>query len=246
MIPELVSPGERNPHLQKRQFMERSSAVASISKTSLTDMASLYGFQPNLSAITYLGAGDEFQTGLEALNSLPRNYLLFVGLRGGYKRGVLAIQALSILQDKDIQLVFVGPEPLSRREAELISSLNLSERIKFVTPTADELPKVYANARALVFPNLYEGFGFPPIEAMRSGIPVVAAENEINREIYGANVYYFPPDDLAELAAAISHVLANPSQENKGATLRAATDKYTWHQCASETAALYRRVLEKA
>lgn len=246
MIPELVSPGERNPHLQKRKFMERSTAVASISQTSLRDMTALYGFRPSLTAITHLGVGDEFQIGLEALDSLPKNYVLFVGLRGGYKRGGLAIRALSMLQDQDIQLVFVGPEPVSHSEAELIASLDLTERIKFISPTAEELPRVYANARALVFPNLYEGFGFPPLEAMRSGIPVVASENDINREISGKNVHYFPPDDLAGLAATIQNLLAKSGHKIEGANLREATKNYTWHQCALETAALYRKVLESA
>lgn len=246
MIPELMGSNERNPHLQKRMFMEKSTGVASISQTSLRDMVSIYGYQPNISAITHLGVGEEFQLGLEALDSLPAKYLLFVGLRGGYKRGDLAIRALGALEDRDIQLVFVGPEPVSRSEADLIAGLNLTERVKFITPTADELPRVYANARALLFPNLYEGFGFPPIEAMRSGTPVVASENEINREISGKNIHYFPPDDLAALAATIHNLLSKPGQKNDGAKLRESTSKYTWHQCALETAKLYRRVLESA
>jgi glycosyltransferase involved in cell wall biosynthesis len=70
-----------------------------------------------------------------------------------------------------------------------------------------ELATVYANADLFVFPSLYEGFGFPMLEAMSQGVPVIAARSSSLPEVGGEAALYFDPRDPNELATLIRRVL---------------------------------------
>ena len=72
----------------------------------------------------------------------------------------------------------------------------------------DELVSLYRRAAALVFPSLYEGFAFPPLEAMACGCPVAAANSGSVGEVCGDGARLFDPDDPEAIAAAVDEVLA--------------------------------------
>ena len=102
----------------------------------------------------------------------------------------------------------------------------------------DELLGALPRPRAcLLFPSRGEGFGFPPLEAMACGTPVVAAAAGSLPEVLGRAAPLVDPDDADALAAAVERVLADPSPWRERGLARAAG--FTWERCAELTVAAY-------
>ena len=110
----------------------------------------------------------------------------------------------------------------------------------------DQLAAVYAGAAAFVFPSRYEGFGFPPLEAMARGVPVVCARNSSLPEVLGDAPRWVDGFDAAEWAEAIRGVLRDPelvaSMRSAGGSQVA---RFTWAEAARGTWNVYRKVAGK-
>jgi glycosyltransferase involved in cell wall biosynthesis len=103
---------------------------------------------------------------------------------------------------------------------------------------------VYRGAGVLVLPSHYEGFGFPVLEAMGCGTPVICANRASLPEIAGDAAVLVDPDDEAALAEALERVQADTAlraEMVKRGLMRA--QAFTWERTARETLALYDRVL---
>ena len=86
-----------------------------------------------------------------------------------------------------------------------------SDRVEFTGYVSDaELRHMYASADLLVFPSLYEGFGYPPLEALSLGLPVVASNLDVVREICGDTVSYFDPRSVESMRSTIRQCLDGP------------------------------------
>ncbi|HEY5251993.1 MAG TPA: glycosyltransferase family 1 protein [Acidimicrobiales bacterium] len=110
----------------------------------------------------------------------------------------------------------------------------------------DALGQVLAGAAVLAYPSVYEGFGFPPLEAMAVGVPVVATAVGAIPEVVGDGALLVPPGDIDALAAGISDLLTdsdsdNDSQKRTGliARGRARAALFTWEKCGQGLADLY-------
>lgn len=106
----------------------------------------------------------------------------------------------------------------------------------------DELPSVYQAADTYVFPSFTESFGHSMVEAMASGLPVVAAETEVNREVCGDAGKYFDPFDPADCAETLRSVLGDRGQQarmERASVQRA--DDFSWEQYAEWLARIFRR-----
>ncbi len=104
-----------------------------------------------------------------------------------------------------------------------------------------ELAWLLRNAELLVYPSLYEGFGFPPLQAMAAGVPVVATEAGAVPEVVGEAAVTVPPRDPDALASALESVLDDPDEAD---ALRVAgrdrAARFTWTACAEGLEHLYR------
>jgi glycosyltransferase involved in cell wall biosynthesis len=107
-----------------------------------------------------------------------------------------------------------------------------------------ELTRTYASADCFLFPSLLEGFGFPPLEAMASGLPVVCSNRPSLPEVVGTAAITAPPSDQDALAAGVLKVLTN---ETVASDMRARglgqAATFSWAKTASETIAAYRELL---
>jgi glycosyltransferase involved in cell wall biosynthesis len=114
-------------------------------------------------------------------------------------------------------------------------------RLGFVAD--QDLPLLYRAAAAFVFPSLYEGFGFPPLEAMACGCPVLCSAAGALREVVGGAARLVDPRDVGALAREMSLVAG---QETERARLRAAglqrAAQFSWTRTAAQTLNVYRRV----
>lgn len=248
MIPELAKEkGGRpwNPHFRKKAYLKKSDAVLSISESSTRDMRNRYGFTFPV-ATTYLGVSSEFMPGIPAISSLPDKYFLYVGNRGGYKNAVTALEAFAKVSQKDPEplLMFCGGGPFDKDELKALSKLGIKTRVLLLNPSSAELPAIYSNAVALLYPTKYEGFGLPLVEAMASGTPILASSTPINREIAGSAASYFSPDNSCELVELMQRVLNGIDEFRVEVTAGISRAKtFSWYRCAELTSKIYKEVL---
>jgi len=108
----------------------------------------------------------------------------------------------------------------------------------------EHLPIVYNQALAYVFPSLYEGFGFGPLEAMASGCPVVVSNAASLPEVVGEAGILVAPNDTESWAQEMLRVT---SDESLRSTLRqkglVQAQKFSWRRCAEETLEVFKRII---
>jgi len=106
-----------------------------------------------------------------------------------------------------------------------------------------ELDDLYKNASLFVFPSLCEGFGLPPLEAMKRGIPVVSSNLTCMPEILGDAALYFDPLNVDDMAEKIKTALIN--REVREDLIQKGFEqvkKYSWQQMAKETLEIYKTI----
>ncbi len=108
----------------------------------------------------------------------------------------------------------------------------------------EDLPTLYSLAKALVFPSLYEGFGFPPLEAMACETPVVASQCGALAETLGDGVEPVDPCRPSEIASALRRVLEDSSFRNRMVQRGLkSVGRFTWNAAARQTLQTYARIL---
>ncbi len=124
--------------------------------------------------------------------------------------------------------------------------LGISDHVRFIARVDDEiLPFVYAAAELFIMPSLMEGFGYPVVEAMACGTPVVCSRATSLPEIAGDAARFFDPTSCEDLAAAIEHVLRSPDYREMLRLRGLARSRvFAWEECGRSHAKLYGEMLE--
>ncbi len=176
-------------------------------------------------------------------------FVLYAGNIKPHKNVERLIEAFALMRrsgHEGVKLLIIGDElskyPGLRR---LVHRHHLHQHVRFLGFVPDAtLAALYQLARVFVFPSLYEGFGFPPLEAMASGTPVITSNVSSLPEVVGDAAVMIDPLDPAALAAAMGRVLGDDGLRaeliRKG---RARVDQFSWAHAAESTRAVYRRVL---
>jgi glycosyltransferase involved in cell wall biosynthesis len=147
--------------------------------------------------------------------------------------------------------ILVLPGYSTPHEAELIAHaarLGTSDHVRFPSwVDQPDLEGLYALATAFVFPSLYEGFGFPVLEAMRRGVPVACSNRSTLPEVAGDAALLFDPEDGEAIHAALVRLLGDGDLR---ARLRSAgpaqAARFNWDATATATAEVYERALREA
>jgi glycosyltransferase involved in cell wall biosynthesis len=183
-----------------------------------------------------------------ALSNLPARYLLHVGTIQPRKNLVRLLDAFAALPDPNLHLVLAGKNGWLAAEIwQHAKALGLNERLHWLAYVPDaDLPRLYAHAQAFVFPSLFEGFGFPVLEAMAAGVPVVCSDGGALPEVVGDAALVVPAQDTAALQTALGRVLTQP---NIRAALQQAGDircqLFTWERAAVQVYAVLCKFFEK-
>ena len=175
---------------------------------------------------------------------LPERFILFVGTIEPRKNILNLVRAFHKL-DRDMSLVIAGRKGWLFEEIfKEVERLNLGERIIFLDHIAEsDLPLLYNAASVFVYPSLYEGFGFPPLEAMACGVPVITSNKSSLPEIVGEAGILINPEDAGEIREAIITVLDDDSLKREMIRKGLGRAKrFSWKTCAKETLRLYREV----
>ena len=221
---------------QKNAAIRSAQAVICISESTRQDMLQWIGETPGQQVhVVHCGVGEGFHPlGLE--RSGPPA-LLYIGERGGYKNFRLALQALALLPD--CRLDCVGGGPLRPEElAEFPPAVR--DRVRHLGFVTDEqLNERYNQAACLVYPSSYEGFGIPPLEAMRAGCPVVCIECAAVLEIGAGALTIAESAEPDALARAIARTLEPAYRADIVARGLAVSARYSWREAHARTLEIY-------
>jgi len=182
--------------------------------------------------------------------SLDFPYFLYVGNLKPHKNLELLLRGFSLLRARGLGgygLVIVG-DGARRRELlqAMCARLGISIHVCFIDRVDDEiLPFVYAAADLFIMPSLLEGFGFPVVEAMACGTPVVCSRASALLEIAGDAAHFFDPTSCDDLAAAVERVLESP--DHRETLRRRGLERarvFAWEECARSHCKLYREMMQ--
>jgi glycogen synthase len=179
----------------------------------------------------------------DAFPGLPRPRIGYVGRLAQQKRPDLLVDAFGRMRDHAAHLVVVGDGPLRRVVQSAVQRSPARCRITvtgFVPHT--DVPGVLASLDVLVLPSVYEEMGSILVEAMASGLPVVASRVGGIPDVVedGETGLLVPPGDVAALAAALDELVGDPRRrELLCAAARRRAEEYSWPQLASRVAELY-------
>ena len=198
--------------------------------------------------IVYNGIDSCFQkiddeTRLEKISikfNLPQKFILFVGTLEPRKNVVRLVEAYSLLRVKkniEHQLIIVGGKGWLFEEIfKKVNLLSLQNNVRFLGYIAqDDLVGLYNLADVFVYPSLYEGFGFPPLEAMACGCPVVTSNVSSLPEVVGNAGLLVNCQDSEALAQNIFHVITD--EDCRRRLIQRGVERvqhFSWHKSAKE------------
>jgi glycosyltransferase involved in cell wall biosynthesis len=234
-------------------FVQAASAIIAVSQHTRRDLVELYRADPAKIHVVYEGVDDRFHPAapgdiqrVTECYSPDRPYLLMVGTLEPRKNHATALRALARLKawDWPHRLLLVGGqgwlfEPIRRQ----IEASGLADDVHFAgyVPDAD-LPPLYSGAAVVIVPSLYEGFGFPVLEAQACGAPVVCSNASSLPEVAGDAALLVSPEDDEALAHAMHLLLSQPAvADTLGEMGRKQAGHFRWDTCASETVGVYRQ-----
>lgn len=255
-----TQPSRRVRHIDRvmPEVVERADHIIADSEFVRQEIISHYGVAAERVTSVLLGVQPDFRpadaaTCHQTLNSYGLRhgqYILAVGTLEPRKNLLTALAAYEQLPHKVRQrypLVVAGSPGWNMEE--ISRSLNrMIERSEVIqvgyVPQAD-LPLLYAGARMLVFPSIYEGFGLPPLEAMASGVPVIVSNRASLPEVVGtAGILVEPMDDFGIMRQMLALIDDDELHARLSKTGHARAQDFTWRKCALDTLAVYEKVLK--
>ena len=193
----------------------RADVIVAVSESTARDIVEFFGAERRRIEVVHHGVSPRFhpmaRDDLEPARArlgLPERFILFVGTVEPRKNLETLLDAWVLMRDRP-DLVIVGAWGW-RYEAVRQKMDRLGPRVHHLDSVdPDELPAIYNLARTLAHPAWYEGFGLPPLEAMASGTPVVAADTSSLPEIVSDAAMLVPPGDVDGWRAALERVVGD-------------------------------------
>lgn len=242
--------------------VRRAAQVVAVSNDTAKDIEEYYGIPQQNIRVVYWAPRTIFRPiknsyqleDFRRRHSLPKQYILFVGILAKKKNLPTLLKALADLRSRRSdapELVVVGrryPQSDDKASIRLTSQLGLENYVHFVGSLPDnDLPLCYVASELCVLPSLHEGFGIPCLEAMACGVPVIVTRAGALPEIVGdAGLVLDDPTDFVSLSLAIEEVLSNKALREemiRRGFARAAS--FSWENSARKTLEIYQTILDR-
>ncbi len=205
---------------------ENADAIVAVSEQTKRDIIDFYQIPSERIAVIYQGCQPTFcqriadKTIINQIlqkYGIQKHYILCVASFAERKNQLRLIKAFQQLPEKGYDLVLIGGQSKYLDELkQYVQQSGIQERVHFVTDVpASDLPPLYQGSSLFVYPSLFEGFGIPIIEALHSGVPVVAATGSCLEEAGGEGALYANPLDINDLAEKMHHVLTSEALQNR-------------------------------
>jgi len=237
------SPAARASIEHKRQALARARRIICVSRSTQADLARFYPDLTARSTVIHHGVRALPEGDGPVWRPTPQPFVLFVGVRRGYKnfpRALRALAATGFLSGGGC-LVCFGGGPLNTDERALCAELKVDAgQLHCLEGSDDQLAACYRAALLLLFPSEHEGFGMPLTEAMVYGCPIACSRIACFTEVCEDAAAYFDPSDTGSMTEVLSTVLGSPSMRQSLAErgTRRGQD-FSWQRCAEATAACY-------
>lgn len=226
-----------------RSHVKRADAILAISETTATDIVNKLDVPRERVHVIHAGLDERFLTSASANGR--ENYLLTVATIEPRKNLPVLLEAIAVLRKRgwEGRLRIAGGSGLDTpRVDEAIARLSLQdvvEQLGYVD--SDTLSALYHGAHAVVLPSLWEGFGLPLLEAMASGVPLIASDIPVHREVADRAAVFAEPSDATAFANAIESVVSDNELRSELVSLgRERVSRFSWDASAQKALALYR------
>lgn len=232
--PETVDPYVLKTQ-QKRfeRITKESFFVLCDSRSTQQDLLQFYPIKKSNTRVIYPGVTTlpqdaAYRNQVRRELGLEKPYILAVGKKEPRKNLPRLIEAFTVLKRKDIELVIVGPQGWGE-----VSPAENVRNIPFIDDR--KLYALYQEALFFAMPSLYEGFGFPLIEAMSLGCPTTCSDNSSLSEIADGASLLFDPLDVLSISKALSRMITDGKMRNKLMFLgKKQAAKFNWDTTAKE------------
>lgn len=237
LYPELLNDFET---IRRKSLLAKKAAhIIAVSENTKKDIINILGTpKEKISVIYHSNSLIESDKNL----MLPKNYILYVGERQFYKNFLFLVEALEpiLREDLSLKVVCVGSY-FSSNELKMIEVFKMKERFVNIEVSDEELFGIYKNAKVLVFPSYYEGFGIPILEAFYARCPVVVCRTGSSQEIAGVAAFYFKHKNIDQMRGVISEALYNSRKREeyiqKGSVR---LEDFSWQSASDKTLEIYK------
>lgn len=222
-----------------RWQLNRADHIATVSETARNELIETGATKRNISTVSNAVNG-EFEA--KDRPHYKSNHVVYMGAFTPYKNVECVIRAIAMLPDVTLHLCSKIPPKRYAELSELAASLDTKKRVVFHNGVSDEeYRKILANSRCAISASRIEGFGLPLIEAGQAGVPFVAADTPIFREVGGRGALFFNPDLPSSLAKHIKQLASQEISQKYIELGRTNAKRYSWDESAKAAS----RIIEK-
>lgn len=256
--PELYTPLERIYHdIFMRYSVKHATKIIAISHATKKDLIKIYGANPEKINVIYHGFDKDKYYPLKHNEIVPteikklKDYIFFIGRIEAKKNVVNLVKSFGILrQDIKIRhkLVLAGRPGYMyeeiKSEIEKLPENVRTDVIELGYVEDEKVSQLMRNASVFFFPSYFEGFGMPLLEAMASGVPIVASNVTSIPEIAGDAALMSSPDDPEIFAKNLSVLIKDAKK--RAEMIKKGFDRakeFSWEKCASQTLDVIKSVL---
>jgi glycosyltransferase involved in cell wall biosynthesis len=247
--------------LTVRHSARRAARIISLSEHGRRDIIETYGITAERVTAIPLAAPSHFAP-VQDNRELQRvrhnygidgDYILTVGSIQPRKNLARLVQAYASLRgnksaDKLPKLVLVGKSGwLYDETLRALKETGVADTVVLTGYVPQEdLPALYSGALCFVYPSYFEGFGLPPLEAMKCGAPVIVGNKTSLPEVVGDAALTVDPFDVEAIASAMQRVIESPAlREELSIKGQARAETFDWRETARKTLAIYQEVAQE-
>ena len=220
-------------------ILSRAAGLIAISENTRQDAIRILGLAPEKITTIYPGISAEYFDAKPRRRGRP--YVLYVGTIEPRKNLDTLLDAWRELKPglrREFDLVVAGPSGWA--SAQTLARVASETKYLGYVPESD-LPSLTAGATVFVYPSLYEGFGFPPVQAMAAGAPVLTSNTSCLPEVAGDAALLADPHSPSEIAAGITRLLESESlRTGLAAKGRQRACQFRWENCATRSLEFFR------